>query len=73
MIVVCHIFFDDVFTVKFGDNHIVADCFFVIFKIREKIATIVVIMSNINDVYFVVPIDYTIYSICFAVFFIDLL
>ncbi len=68
MIVVCHIFFKDVFTVKFGDNHIVADCFFVIFKIREKPTSIAVIMSNINDVYFIVPIDNAIYSIYFAVF-----
>ena len=47
------IFFNDVFVVVFGDNHIVADCVIVFFKTRKK-PTVADVICNINDSYFIV-------------------
>ena len=61
LIVVCYIFFYDVFVVVFGDNHIVADVFRS-FQNKGK-ADVAVVICNINDVYFIAFTDNTIYFI----------
>ena len=65
LIVVCYIFFYDVFVVVFGDNRIVADCFFVVFKTMEK-PTVAVVICNINDVCFIIFAYDTIYPLYFV-------
>ena len=65
LIVILLLFFYDVFVVVFGDNHIIADCFFVVFKTREK-PTVAVVICNINDDYFIVFADDTIFPLYFV-------